>query len=626
VIDRLVANEDIIRELSHKKSGQFSSKDIAAGVFTQAVSRLSILDYCRLIVRIGATRNLFTAIFYLIFHVSAWRTTANVEKWAAKAARLMCGMPNKPDASEIPSIPSSSVGSTPKDNIQSGDTAEGNAGIRREGLEHEDGEVVARRLRATYQGQGLGLRGAQNGQGGGAVQGSGRQASGGTSPKTPPVDGKGNDIAQTNGSQNGSSGSAPLKRGVDAPVTADPPSPGEQLEGSPSSPISKLGQLGESPNREEVEEHRRASALNDAKRRLQVENGPFQELLIAAGVADVEENFYFDKSSKCVISESKLKNANAAIRGRLSRGHTKKPSAVLISMILSKAINDSSFSLPKVSEKDSPASYLIKACSSVNLVYEFTNSVNTSFSGRFAALLLLSERMALVRGLYGALEAAITVARAAANGREKLLPSLTKDWHNVCSKPRLAAGNVGTLTTEGIVSIKQISDARGLLSFLNARNGFSMFIAKMKIDDTMEAKRARRNGKKPSVSVLHSILEQAMTNPGFRLPESPKCSDPIEMLNNIAGHVGMKHTFKQVDQSSSGAWDRTKFLWENTTTGLHATIERGALTSWGEVHSDNLRKALQCAVDIAKLAARDWDNDSQIRELCSRWFTVLGLL
>lgn len=87
-IQILTASQKAASWLLDRKAGASCSDTSRMEIFTTALLNLSVLEYCRLLTIAGVANSLFTAIFYLLFHGSAWRTASNVKEWKRDVAAL----------------------------------------------------------------------------------------------------------------------------------------------------------------------------------------------------------------------------------------------------------------------------------------------------------------------------------------------------------------------------------------------------------------------------------------------------------------------------------------------------------------------------------------------------------
>jgi hypothetical protein len=670
MIDRLVASESTVRKFLCKESGQFSTKDVATKAFTAAVVRLSILNYCRLLVNIGVTRNLFTAIFYLIFHGSAWRTESNVSKWAARAVEPLCGQPKPVGAAKTTSSTSSLPGSTAESGSKSGTIEKRSGAVG--GSPKKEGEAESSRGAVMYE-EGESPSNQNNGQGSG-------QQGGGASFSSPTQDGEpvALDSAppttpktlKVNGQD-----SAALKR-VDSPSEqpADgSPSPIKKLEqliesgssdpsvrqesvssdeGSASGNVStaETGNVGDPPvdplpqantsvpllardgpndvpigaaspdgsdtsGKAEVVANPAAQSSREVKRAakglaIKYSRDAVQRLLRIAGISDTEIDFFFGNGIISIVNRE----------GNLGSSGKGEPSVALLNAILNKALSSNSFSLPDPGAEEDLVNYLNRVCGIVNLEYTFVD--------RISAPIQIPWGRAIMRDLYNVMLLAISIARLNRSGDD--------DW-----SARFRLGDIrARLASEdredsinaiqGVADAKEITTASSLFSFLNANDSFSKFIIEIGIVDVSGDPTSYRDSEcdpwlpdfdwtsdvkskeSSSAFVLYRILLKAMDNSGFTLPDCVQsAANPVAALKNAAECVGVRPAF------NSASWD----LFSLTEKGI------GFLTGADKDRERSLRvqKALQCAVEFAKLAKNGWDDDSKFRSLCVEWCNVLGL-
>jgi hypothetical protein len=100
----LASNERAVKSVLAKKTNQFPSNSDMAKAFVTEIVGLSLFSYCRLLVLASVANNLFTAIFYLIFHPSAWRTASNAQKWLGNLSEQK-PLRESPTASKLLSPP-----------------------------------------------------------------------------------------------------------------------------------------------------------------------------------------------------------------------------------------------------------------------------------------------------------------------------------------------------------------------------------------------------------------------------------------------------------------------------------------------------------------------------------------
>jgi hypothetical protein len=91
IIQRLASSDGVAVKVFTGNAKQFPTSTAMAQAFTSAVVLLSVFAYCRLLVTAKIANNLITAILYLVFHASAWRTAANIKTWERDAPVLLEG-------------------------------------------------------------------------------------------------------------------------------------------------------------------------------------------------------------------------------------------------------------------------------------------------------------------------------------------------------------------------------------------------------------------------------------------------------------------------------------------------------------------------------------------------------
>jgi hypothetical protein len=180
-----------------------------------------------------------------------------------------------------------------------------------------------------------------------------------------------------------------------------------------------------------------------------------------------------------------------------------------------------------------------------------------------------------------------------------------------------------TATIQGVADAKKIAKAEDLFSFLNANYSFSNFIAAAGIADPTKATviiRDKTSGlrqicteeKKVSDFLLSEILEEAMQDPNFTLPDFTHCATPIDVMKEVAKFVNMDYKFVPI---SSGLLAK----------GANAIWEWVSGTDNNKAYLLCVQNALRCAVNFAKLAKYNWVDGVEFRSLCVQWCAALGL-
>jgi hypothetical protein len=313
----------------------------------------------------------------------------------------------------------------------------------------------------------------------------------------------------------------------------------------------------------------------------------------------------------------------------------RKPSNILLSKVLKKAIESPEFTLQRPAKGDSPAAFLARVCSCVGVRHTFTNSANTSLPERLNALILSSERTALVRGLHAAMEAAIAVARAQFAESDDLSLPLAR-WRSACANPKLAAREAAQaekhaevitnmqLTPRQLTTFASIREPKKLFHFLKKQGSFSQFITKMGV--IAASTRAADGGGasqpvastaktiNPFESVLRKILERAMGNSNFALPDFKDCENPADVLNSAAACAGLPAAFEMVPSN----------FFSRAFKSTIVSIMNTEAISWNGKCLRRICDALKYSVAIARFVKNGKNGEPNTQVICRAWFDILS--
>jgi hypothetical protein len=155
VIYNLVSDRRAVETVLAKKTEQPPSNTAIAQVFVSKFISLPFFDYCSLLIMARVVGNRFTAIFYIFFHPSAWRTASNGQKWA-RDSRVQSSLEKFPAARNLPGPPPSPKQSQPGPTAKPATGAEqdqnpsprgadsGHGHVENSDLRHDDSDSTSR--------------------------------------------------------------------------------------------------------------------------------------------------------------------------------------------------------------------------------------------------------------------------------------------------------------------------------------------------------------------------------------------------------------------------------------------------------------------------------------------------